>query len=155
MQSDINTKRKGIWKRLSSKVFRDAFVAGELINSIGAQIFSLREQEGWTQTELAKRSGMAQARVSLLESASGENFNLNTLKRIAAAFDVALSVRFVPFSELLESATPTSDEWLIPTSFKDDEVKLVESQQEKGLKPFVGLMRSRSSNPRTQTGYSS
>lgn len=44
---------------------------------------------------------MAQPRIAVLEGADYENYSISTLKRLASAFDVALIVKFAPFSELI------------------------------------------------------
>ncbi len=78
--------------------------------TLAAQIRVLREQRGWSQQELADHAGMAQARVSLLESVDYSGRTLSTLRKLAAAFDVGLSVSFVPyFREIwrLEHGSPT------------------------------------------------
>jgi transcriptional regulator with XRE-family HTH domain len=67
----------------------------------------MRDNEPWSQQELAEKVGMTQNRISLLENPYKAKPTLTTLKRIAAAFDVALVVRFVPFSELVKWVTGT------------------------------------------------
>lgn len=61
---------------------------------IAAQIRAIRLQRGWTQEELAGRTGMRQERISKIEAADFESLTLTTLRRIAEAFDVHLSVQF-------------------------------------------------------------
>jgi len=63
---------------------------------------------------------MLQPRIAVLEDPSYEKHSLTSLKRIAFAYDVALVVRFVSFSELLGWATDLTPEKLAPPSFKDD-----------------------------------
>jgi transcriptional regulator with XRE-family HTH domain len=84
---------------MASKAYRDAYVEQSINNRLAAQIYSLRAHRDWTQADLSDRSGMAQPRISTLET-SCSGVSLNTLKRLASAFDVALVVKFVPFSEL-------------------------------------------------------
>ena len=87
-------------ERLQSKDYRDAFV-GSLVNMrIPVQIRALREHRGWTQQELAEKSQMLQPRISAMERPGGSKLNLETLRRVASAFDCGILVRFVPFSEL-------------------------------------------------------
>lgn len=61
-----------------------------------------------TQEALAKEAGMNQNAIYRLESPSYGRPTLTTLKRIASALDVALVVRLVPYSELVDwiSGTP-------------------------------------------------
>jgi len=58
--------------------------------------------------------GMNQNAIHRLESPEYGKATLTTLKRLAAAFDVALIVRFVPFSQLINwiSGTPFVDKGL-------------------------------------------
>lgn len=98
MKSDPMTKREILWKRLASKMFRDAFISEFLNSRLSIQIHAMRLQRGWTQKDLSERSGMAQPTLSKLET-SCDNVSLTTLKRLAKAFDVALIVKFVPFRE--------------------------------------------------------
>ena len=66
------------------------------------QIRALRKQLVGTQPEMAVLTGMRQPRISAMEKPGGAHFTLETLRRLAEAFDVALIVRFAPFSELLD-----------------------------------------------------
>jgi transcriptional regulator with XRE-family HTH domain len=108
---------------MRDKEYRDSFVAAHLSNTVAAQISMLREANGWTQTELAKRAGMKQSRISALEDPNYENIELGTLRRLASAYDVALTVRFVPFSELVEWTTELSPDRLSVSPFGRDELR--------------------------------
>jgi transcriptional regulator with XRE-family HTH domain len=55
----------------------------------------LREDQGLTQAALAKRAGVTEAYVSMIESGVRKNPSLPTLKRLARALGV-------PVGELLE-----------------------------------------------------
>ena len=62
---------------------------------------------------------MLQPRISAIETVGG-NLRLDTLQRIAAAFDIALVVRFVPFSELVRwSDTFSPDDFTVPDFASD------------------------------------
>ena len=98
-----------------------------LSESIAAQINATRKARGWTQSDLAKKSGMAQNRISVLEDNDYENTSLTTLKRLASAFDVALVVRFVPFSEGLEWASNMTADKLAPRKFEEDHYRDISS----------------------------
>jgi transcriptional regulator with XRE-family HTH domain len=114
------TKRGRLWARFQSKLYRDAFVESHLSTNIAAQIYSMRAARKWTQEELAAVARMAQARISVMEDPSYRRFTLSTLKRLASAFDVALVVRFVPFSQLLEWSTSLTPERLAVPSYDGD-----------------------------------
>jgi transcriptional regulator with XRE-family HTH domain len=102
------------------KEYRDAY-ADECLNTmIATQIKVLREQRKMTQGELAEASGMKQPRIPLLEDSSYSNWTVNTLKRFAKAFDVAVSVKFETFSKLIEDFENLSRESLERPTFDAD-----------------------------------
>lgn len=105
MLSRINSTAKSIWRKMRNKEYRDSFVASHISNTISAQIHSMRKSRSWTQGELASRCDMRQSRISALEDPDFENVEIATLQRLASAFDVALSVRFAPFSEIAQRAS--------------------------------------------------
>ena len=120
MLSSTFTTARQIWSKLTNKEYRDSFVASNIANTVSSQVFTLRDQRGWTQKELAQRAGMGQSRIPALEDPNLDNFEIGTLKRLASAFDVALVVRFVPFSELVDWTTNLSEEKLLVSEFASD-----------------------------------
>lgn len=104
-------------KRLNrSKEYREGFVASQIDVSIPFQIRGLRKKREMDQRELAELTGMAQPRISAIESPGYSSFTIDTLKRVAAAFDVALIVRFGAFSELAKQSTNFSpDDFQVPS----------------------------------------
>jgi transcriptional regulator with XRE-family HTH domain len=120
MSSSTSTTVKQIWKKLTKKEYRDSYVAAHISNTVASQIFMLREARGWTQKELAQKAGMKQSRISALEDPNYENIEVGTLKRLASAFDVALTARFIPFSELATWAADLSQEKLLVSDFAND-----------------------------------
>jgi hypothetical protein len=65
---------------------------------------------------------MQQPRISALEDQNYENFEAKTLRRIASAFDVGLSIRFVPLSEIVDWASNIDDQKLVPKKFDEDDL---------------------------------
>jgi hypothetical protein len=55
-----------------------------------------------------------------LEDPNYENIEVATLRRLASAFDVALTVRFIPFSELARWTDTLSEEKLIVPKFDEE-----------------------------------
>lgn len=121
MHASINSMMTKIWKKLSRKEYRAAFVDAHISNTVASQIAALREAKGWTQKRLADEAGMRQSRISHLENPNYENIEIGTLKKLASAFDVALTVRFVPFSELATWVATLSPSKLSVPSFDSDE----------------------------------
>lgn len=113
-------RRERLIAQLKDKRYRDAFVSEHIATGIPFQIRALRKQRKWIQRELAEHAGMLQERISVAENPNYAKFNLQTLKKIASAFDVALIVRFVTFSELVKWELNLSSEALEAVSFDDD-----------------------------------
>jgi transcriptional regulator with XRE-family HTH domain len=112
---------KSKWaQELQDKATRDAFVSSQMSIPLAFQIQALREQRCLTQKQLAEKAGMLQPRIAAMEHPSGSEPNLRTLKRLASAFDVALIVRFAPFSELTEWVESFSPDTFVVPSFGND-----------------------------------
>jgi transcriptional regulator with XRE-family HTH domain len=121
MQSNISKSyKKELLGNLKNKKYRDAFVESHIKNGIPFQIKTMRERRDLTQEELGVLANMKQAAISRLENPNYGNFTLKTLKEIASAFDVALTVRFVPFSDLVKWDLALDADSLEAPSFNKD-----------------------------------
>lgn len=107
-------------KKLSNIEYRTHFVSAQVRHLVTAQIKALRELRQWTQGELGKRAGMKPNAISRLENPQYGDFTINTLLRLAKAFDVGLIVRFAPFSELATWNERVSTASYTPASFADE-----------------------------------
>jgi transcriptional regulator with XRE-family HTH domain len=116
----MSSVRQNLIKKFRNRKYREGFVSSHLASNIAAQISLMRAGRSLSQDELAELAGMKQSRISLMENPSYEGFNINTLRRLAAALDVALIVRFVPYGELLGWAINLDEEQLNPASFDHD-----------------------------------
>lgn len=63
---------------------------------IAEMVYNLRESAGLTQKELAKLVGTTASVICRLEDADYEGHSLSMLRRIAAALDHRVELRFVP-----------------------------------------------------------
>ena len=91
------------FKKLARKPYRDAYVKAHLEQGIAFQIKALRESRGLTQEQLARRiNAGGQSAIARLEDPSYGKASLATLEKLAHEFDVALLVKFVPFSKFLQ-----------------------------------------------------
>jgi transcriptional regulator with XRE-family HTH domain len=88
-------------EKLKNKKYRSAYIRSQINVGIPMQIKFLRENLGWTQGALGKKAGMKQPRISAMERPGEVRFNIETLIRLASAFDVGLVVRFASYSEML------------------------------------------------------
>lgn len=102
--------------------YRHSYVEECLNTMIASQIKVLREQREMTQSALAKKAEMLQPRLSIMENADYSSWSVSTLKRLARALDLALSVKFESFSDVILDFEEMSRETLSRTSFKDDPV---------------------------------
>jgi len=115
-----STKREQIAANLRDKERRELFVDEQIDTGLPFQIRAIRQARDWSQTTLSERAGMAQGAISRLESLSYGKYTLTTLKRLAAAFDVGLVVRFEPFSELVDWESNLSPEDLAVPEYDRD-----------------------------------
>ncbi len=116
----IDSRRKDLIESLKDKSFRDEFVAAHLETGISFQIRANRVARGLTQSQLGGLSEMLQTAISRLESPEHGRPNIDTLLRLASAFDVALIVRFAPFSELVDWSLALGDTKLAIPKFSED-----------------------------------
>lgn len=119
---NIVKRRQKIIEDLKDKEYRDAFAVEHIDTGIPFQIRTLREQKDrkLTQKELGIRAGMAQETISRIEDPNYGKLTLKTLKRLASVFDVALMVKFIPFSELVEWELRLTPNSLDAVSFEND-----------------------------------
>jgi transcriptional regulator with XRE-family HTH domain len=107
---------------LEDATFRRAFLVDYVQEILAAQIRAIREHRGLTQRELGDAAeGMSQVQISRLENPDYSGATVNSLKRLAQAFDVGLIVRYVPFSEFVDWVVNQSAEKLVPPSFLEEQ----------------------------------
>ncbi len=123
-------------EHLKNKDYRDAFLSEQINVGVPLQISELRRRENWSQRELADKAKMKQSRISQIEDPSYGKLTINTLKRLASAFDVGLIVRFAPFSEVIDysTSTPRIIRGLSPETYNipkfDEDVAAIEAKKE-------------------------
>jgi transcriptional regulator with XRE-family HTH domain len=82
------------------KEYRSAYAESFMNSSVAAQIKVLREQRELSQQELADLVGTKQAGISRLENVNYTSWKVETLTRLARAFDVRLKITFEEFGTL-------------------------------------------------------
>jgi transcriptional regulator with XRE-family HTH domain len=108
-------------EKLRDPQYRKAFVASQINIGIPFQIRAiLRNRPEWTQETLAERAGMLQPRISGLMKPGKTHPNIETLRRLAEAFDCGLLVRFAPFSELARWSEDFDPESFTVPDFEHD-----------------------------------
>jgi len=92
----------GLKKRLiesfGDQEYARAYMESHVRDKLAAQIYQTRLARGWTQAELAERSGIAQARISKIEAGDFDSLTMATLRKFADAFDVTVRAELQPFS---------------------------------------------------------
>jgi transcriptional regulator with XRE-family HTH domain len=118
--STNTTIKQRLLQKFRNRKRRRSFAEQDLGSTVAAQIYALRQKHDKTQKALAEETEMSQARISVLENPNYRRFNVGTLQRVAAAFDVALIVRFVSFGELLDWTVTGAQKTLAPPSFNEE-----------------------------------
>lgn len=107
-------------EKLRDPEYRKAFVASQINVGIPFQLRALLKSRGKTQEWLAEKTGMLQPRISGLMTPGRTRPNIETLRRLAEAFDCGLTVRFVPFSELARWSNAFDPDSFAVPKFSDD-----------------------------------
>jgi len=103
------------WK---DREYREAYAEAAVEQSTAWQIRANRKYRGWSQDELAQRMSTHQSAVSRLEDPTYGKHSLETLVAVSAAFDCALSVKFIPYSILAAESMDLSDDTLIAKPYQ-------------------------------------
>lgn len=127
MSKFANLKIRKI-NKFQEKPYRDAYVASHIRNNVAYQLRTIREQRGWTQEELAQKANKTQNTISRLEDPEYGKLTIKTLLEIASALDVALLIKFVPFSQFFGEISNLSPEALSAKSFTEEFTKPENSQ---------------------------
>src|SRR5271168_2099270 len=120
-QSPLKPEQK-LAQQLQDPEYRRAFVEGHATDTIAFQLRAMRKKKAWEQKDVAEKLGnrKLQPMISRYENPDYGKYSISTLLDLAAAFDVALAVRFVPFSELAEWDLSVDTAKECPASFADD-----------------------------------
>ena len=113
-----------LWRKLKNKNYREGYVDAQFSVEIPFQINRLRTTRGWTQAELARRSGLSSGYISKIEQAGNGPRTISTLQKLCNAFDIALFVRFVPFSNLVKENQEFNIGTFDATPFSEDSLSV-------------------------------
>lgn len=100
--------------------YRQAYAEAAVEQGVAWQIRANRKARGWSQEQLADMLATQQSAVSRLEDPTYGKQTLETLTHVAAVFDCAVSVRFVPFSVLAVESLDLSPDAMIVKSFEQE-----------------------------------
>jgi transcriptional regulator with XRE-family HTH domain len=104
----------------ANKKYAHGYMESHAVSRLAAQIYALRIQRGWSQDQLAEYSGVAQERISKIESADFDSLTMKTLQKFSRAFDVNLHIAFDSFSHGILDVANLSREQLEVISREED-----------------------------------
>ncbi len=91
----VRSFRTRLREELKNKSFKKAFDDEDFYVRLAIQIAKLRQEQGISQQELARRLHTSQQTVSRLEDINNRSFTLGTLIKLARAFHKKLDIEFV------------------------------------------------------------
>ena len=116
----ISSIGRKLIEKLRKRAYRHAYLAEHVRRGIAYQIRALRVQRGCSQGKLSKLLGKPQSVVCRLEDPSYGKVSVQTLLEVANIYDVALEVRFVPYSLFVQRTRDVSPASIQVTEFKDE-----------------------------------
>jgi transcriptional regulator with XRE-family HTH domain len=105
------------------KEYRQAAMEAEIEQGIAWQMRVNREERGWKQLDLARHMKTGQSAISKLEDPAGGDVQLSTLIKAAHAFDCALLVRFVSFTDFAAITRDVRPERLLACGFEAEKTQ--------------------------------
>jgi transcriptional regulator with XRE-family HTH domain len=99
----VNTSiKETLLKRFQNLRYRRAFANANVGAHLAGQLQALRRSRKLSQEKMAIDSGIAQGRISLMERPDYQSYNIKTLQKLAAFFDVVFVGDFITYKELAE-----------------------------------------------------
>jgi ribosome-binding protein aMBF1 (putative translation factor) len=116
------TSRQCLEKRRKwrNQEYRQAYMTAAIEQGVAWQIKINREKRNLSQGELAQKIKSKQSAISRAEDPSYGRHRLETLVKIANAFDCALQVKFIPYSTLARESEDLSPENLYAKSYTEE-----------------------------------
>ncbi|MDX2205660.1 MAG: helix-turn-helix transcriptional regulator [Hyphomicrobiaceae bacterium] len=126
----MSSDRQRLVEKLSKPEYRHAYVSEHVRRGIAHQVRAMREQpsRGWNQGELSRRLDKPQSTVSRIEDPGYGKVTVQTLLELAAAFDVALSIRFVDFPTFVSATRALTDASMQVDGFDVSQFKAPQSK---------------------------
>ena len=95
---------------IEDKKWRHDYMIKRLRMLIAFQVRLIRLQRGWTQGQLAEQCHTEQPAIARVEDWDKPFPTVDTLKRIAEAFDCALQIGFVGWEDVINSLVQTGED---------------------------------------------
>ena len=98
--------------------YREAYMEAAIEQGVAWQIRINRNARRMTQTQLARLINTKQSAISRMEDPTYGAHSLDTLIEVAKAFDCALSVKFVSYSQLAYDSEKLAESDIFAAPFK-------------------------------------
>ena len=112
--------REDIRRNFADFEYRHVYADEQMLIRLSFQLYYLRKQRGWSKVELAERAGLREVMITQMESGNYELWSIKTLKRLAEALDLRLTVSFESFGTILSEMFKCAPKYLERPSFNDD-----------------------------------
>jgi transcriptional regulator with XRE-family HTH domain len=134
----VSTVSDNILNEFSDKEFRDGYVEARSVNMIAYQLRALREQRNLSQKQAAHRLPRGtQSSISRAEDPDYGKLAVSTLLDFAAAYDVALVVKFCSHEEFLLQTSNLSPLNLQVQSYDEARVNERVKEHQKQTSPII------------------
>jgi transcriptional regulator with XRE-family HTH domain len=110
--------------------YRHAYMESTIEQGIAWQIRINRERRQMSQRDLASKIGSRQSAISRAEDTSYGRHRLETLVKIANAFDCALQVKLIPYSSLARDSEDLSLSALYAPSYSEETIHANQTAKE-------------------------
>ena len=90
----MKTFRSHLKEKFRDKNYEKQFFRGLEKTRVATEIAFFREKAGFTQNELATRTGTSQSAIARLENPNYQHYSLKTLRKIAEALNLELVVSY-------------------------------------------------------------
>ncbi len=135
--------------KFENKEYRHAYALAAIEQGVAWQIRTNRERRGLTQEALARAIHSKQSAISRAEDPEYGRQSIETLTKIARAFDCALQVRLIPFSELALESKDLSPDALYVAPFDEEIIecqKIKDQNLPTSLQPVMRSLRHQTSS---------
>lgn len=95
MKGGVRRFKDRLKEDMKDPEFRKAFEKEEVFVSLAIQIAGIREKKKLTQKQLARKIRTTQQNISRLEDVRDRSYSIETLVKVADAFDKRLRIKFV------------------------------------------------------------
>ena len=95
MMKGVKRFQDRLKKDLEHKEFKKAFEEEDFFSRLAVQIARIREEQGLSQKELAKRLHTSQQMISRLEDPSNQSLSLTTLVKLARVLHKRIELQFL------------------------------------------------------------